>query len=187
MLFQLTAIFSLRSLPLMLAASMTVPNPPQDNKQDKRESPPSHRPPPIPQNWRGVGQGLKDATDLLQRHLYTQAEQSLLQLLEFAPMEGKVWHLLGRCHQARKQHARALECFEHAASCYRNQNSSDAPPVSARLARLLWDQGEKDAARAMLEQLLMREPGDEALLAMQHDWQQPPTSDNPCNRQEGMA
>ncbi len=163
----------------MLAASVTVPNPPQ-NKPDEQASPPAHRLPPTPQNWRGVGEGLKDATALLHKHLYAQAEDTLLQLLEFAPVEGKAWHLLGRSHQAQGRHAKALECFERAGCCYRNRNSKDEPPASSHLARLLWDQGDADAARAMLEQLLIRQPDNADILAMQENWQHP-------DRQEATA
>jgi len=163
----------------MLAASVTVPNPPQ-NKSDEQASPPAHRLPPTPQNWRGVGEGLKDAATLFRHHLYAQAEDELLQLLEFAPMEGKAWHLLGRSHQAQERHAKALECFERADYCYRNRNRNDAPPASSRLARLLWDQGDTDAARAMLKQLLIRQPDNAELLAMQENWQH-------TDRQEATA
>ena len=86
-------------------------------------------------------------------------------------MEGKAWHLLGRCHQEQQRHAKALECFERAACCYANQNSNDMPPASARLARLMWDQGEEDGARSMLDLLLMRQPDDMSLLAMRQEWQ----------------
>jgi tetratricopeptide (TPR) repeat protein len=158
----------------MLTASVTTPNPPQEGS-DVMGSLPTRIPPPIPQNWRGVAQGLKDAASLLQHHCYAQAETSLLQLLEFAPMEGKAWHLLGRCHQARKQHAKALECFAQAACCYGKQSHGDAQPASTRLARLLWDQGEKHAALDMLGLLLKRQPDDVGLLALQQDWEQEPT------------
>jgi len=149
---------------------VTMPNPPQDGL-DNRASTPPYRVLPTPQNWRGVAQGLKDAGTLLRLHLYAKAEDALLQLLEFAPMEGKAWHLLGRCHQEQQRHAKALECFERAACCYANQNSNDMPPASARLARLMWDQGEEDGARSMLDLLLMRQPDDMSLLAMRQEWQ----------------
>jgi len=154
----------------MLTASVTVPNPPQ-TKPGEKASPLADRLPPTPQNWCGVGEGLKEASTLLQQHLYTQAEDTLLQLLEFAPMEGKTWHLLGRSHQAQGRHAKALECFERADCCYRNRNANDEAPASSRLARLLWDQGDEGGARAMLEQLMLRQPDDAELLAMREKWQ----------------
>jgi len=154
----------------MLTASVTVPNPPQTTPGEQA-SPLADRLPPTPQNWCGVGEGLKDASTLLHQHLYTQAEDTLLQLLEFAPMEGKAWHLLGRSHQAQGRHAKALECFERADCCYRNRSSNDEAPASSRLARLLWDQGDEDGARVMLGQLMLRQPDDAELLAMQEKWE----------------
>ena len=147
----------------------------------------TYRAPPTPQYWRGVGQGLKDAAGLLRLHLYAQAEDALLHLLEFSPMEGKAWHLLGRCHQVQKRHAKALECFDRAACCYKNQTSNDSPPASARLARMLWEQGDTGAAHAMLDLLLMRQPDDTALLAMQRDWQSAQSTVPLAARQEVMA
>lgn len=154
----------------MLAAFVTVPNPPQ-NEQEASPATQTFRALPTPENWRGVGQGLSDASGLLRLRLYAQAEDELLQLLEFAPMEGKAWHMLGRCHQIQGRHAKALECFERAACCYNTRGlQGDAQPASARLARLLWDQGEASAARDMLAQLLAERPGDAALLGMQNEW-----------------
>lgn len=149
---------------------MTTPNPPQENTEEI-DSLSSRRPPPTPQAWRGVTQGLEDAAGMLQQHCYEEAEASLLQLLEFAPMEGKIWHLIGRCHQARGQHAKALECFAQAAGCYEKQTHVDEHPASARLARILWEQGEKHAARDMLEQLLESQAEDTELLALQREWE----------------
>jgi tetratricopeptide (TPR) repeat protein len=160
----------------MLTASVTVPNPPQ-TKPGEQASPLTDRLPPRPQNWCGVGEGLKDATSLLHQHLYTQAEDTLLQLLEFAPMEGKAWHLLGRSHQAQGRHAKALECFERADCCYRNRNANDEAPASSRLARLLWDQGDEDGARAMLGQLMLHQPDDAELLALHKQWQHSDTQE----------
>jgi len=126
---------------------------------------------PTPDSWRGVEQGLKDAAGMLHFQLFAQAEDELLQLLEFAPMEGKAWHMLGRCHQIQNRHTKALECFERAACCYNSQSRrGDATPASSRLARLLWDQGEHGAARTMLALLLSRRPEDEVLLELSQAW-----------------
>jgi tetratricopeptide (TPR) repeat protein len=154
----------------MLAASVTVPNPPQEGVEHMASTP-SFKTPPTPQNWRGVSQGLKDAKVLLHLGFFAKAEDELLQLLEFAPMEGKAWHLLGRCHQEQGRHDKALECFERAAFCYKANQGGETPPASARLARLMWDQGEKDEARCMLDTLLMQQPENASLLAMRQEWQ----------------
>jgi len=146
----------------MLTASDSAPNP----------SPQSFSKITVvkPDGWCGVAQGLQDATSLMREKAHAQAEEVLLQLLEFAPMEGKAWHMLGRCHQARQQHTKALEFFERAAVCYRNQDAADQPPASATIAQLLWNQGEKEQAKAMLEHLLARNPDDAKLQAMRAAW-----------------
>jgi len=150
---------------------MTVPNPPQGGM----DASPTTRPLPTPENWRGVGQGLKDATDLLRLNLFAQAEDELLQLLEFAPMEGKAWHLLGRCHQIQQRHGKALECFERAGCCYNTRTPDEhASPASMRIARMLWEQGETRSARTMLSQLLTEQAEDSdlrnELLKLQQQW-----------------
>jgi len=184
--FSIDHYFSLRSLGLMLTASGTAPNPPQEDKPVGAAAF-THRLPPGPNNWRGVTHGLKDVATLLQRHFYTQAEELLLQLLEFTPMEGRAWHLLGRCHQAQERHAKALECFERAAHCYAQLAGDTAPPASARLARLLWEQGEKETAHAMLEALLKNQPDDLRLRALQQEWMQQERAQRGCQKSETEA
>ncbi|MDQ6966034.1 MAG: tetratricopeptide repeat protein [Mariprofundaceae bacterium] len=167
---------------------MTVPNPPQDGM----DASPTTRPLPTPENWRGVGQGLKDATDLLRLNLFAQAEDGLLQLLEFAPMEGKAWHLLGRCHQLQKRHGKALECFERAGCCYSTRHSDkNESPASMRIARMLWEQGETSSARAMLAQLLAEQAGDSALLddliKQQQEWNETQANAATAPMREALA
>ncbi len=168
----MTAIFRLRSVAVMLAASDSTPNPsPQVSPQ---QTGPQQTAPNIavvkPDGWCGVDQGLKDARSLMHEKYLVHAEDVLLQLLEFAPMEGKAWHMLGRCHQTQQRHSKALECFERAACCYRNQNMADQPPASAAIAQLLWNQGEKTQAEAMLDALLATRPDDAKLQAMRATW-----------------
>ncbi len=127
---------------------------------------------PLPSHWSGVAQGLQEAAALMQRKAYAQAENVLVKLLEFASMEGKVWHMLGRCQQVQQQHGKALESFERAAHCYRQQDADEHAPVSVRLAQLLWSQGETAQAVAMLDRLLMQQPDDAALHNIRKDWQQ---------------
>lgn len=118
---------------------------------------------------------------MLHFQLFAQAEDELLQLLEFAPMEGKAWHMLGRCHQIQNRHTKALECFERAACCYNSQNRpEDTPPASSRLARLLWEQGEHAAARTMLALLLNRRPDDEVLLELRKSWSAASLDEGDC-------
>ncbi len=87
-------------------------------------------------------------------------------------MEGQAWHLLGRILQKANRHAEALDCFASAESCYGRHEHDQGPPASIRLARLLWDQGEDDEARAMLGILMMRNPDDDNLRQLCNTWSQ---------------
>jgi len=67
---------------------------------------------------------------------------------------------------------------EKAAACHKKASALDASsnpdnstmPASKRLAKLLWSQGEFDAARAMLALLLLRNPESDALIEMRKRW-----------------
>jgi len=87
-------------------------------------------------------------------------------------MEGQAWHLLGRVLQKANRHAEALDCFASAESCYGHHKHDQGPPASIRLARLLWDQGAYDEARAMLGILMMRNPDDDSLQQLREIWSQ---------------
>jgi len=159
----------MRSLALMLTASKTAPNPSSPFAVQPVTAQSPQMSVPLPDHWSGVAQGLAEAALLMQGKTYIQAEDVLVNLLEFASMEGKVWHMLGRCHQAQQQHSKALESFERAAHCYRQQDD-DSTPASARLAQVLWDQGETTQAEAMLNTLLARRPGDVKLYDIRKRW-----------------
>ncbi len=141
----------------MLAASPSAPKHPL----------PRHA--PRPHNWQGVQEGLTESARQLRAGELDAAEQITRQVLEFAPREGRAWHLLGRILQQAGRHGEALECFERAHDCYRDAHP-DTPPASLRLARLLWAQGERAEALAMLDLLLMRQPNDEELRTLRETW-----------------
>jgi len=141
----------------MLAASPSAPKHPL----------PRHA--PRPDNWQGVRDGLAESARLLRAGQLEAAEQTARRVLEFAPREGRAWHLLGRILQQAERHGEALECFERARACY-HDSRAEAPPASLRLARLLWAQGEHAEAKAMLALLLMRRPDDEELLKLRQAW-----------------
>ncbi len=95
----------------------------------------------------------------------------MLELIEFAPAEIQAWQLLarvqkglGKTHQAIDSATRALE-LQRAA-----QDKTDIP-ASITLARLLWDQGDSEAARAMLGILMLRRPDDEELAGLKQQWE----------------
>lgn len=157
----------------MLAASESAPNPRMS------EAPVGIRP-PRPEGWAGVAESLRQAEALMGRGDFLRAEDILLGVLDFAPLEGRAWHMLGRCRQAQQRHAAALESFARAGECYRRHaraGTQAKPPASARLAELLWRQGEKAEAEAMLDELLRAAPADEALQRLHRQFQQAAFSD----------
>jgi len=115
---------------------------------------------------------MAEAGRLLRQGEPSRAENILRQALEFAPMEGRAWHLLGKILQSGDRHVEALDCFARAESCYGRGKGGPGAPASIRLARLLWAQGEKAEARAMLDMLMPRHPDDERLRQLRDEWAQ---------------
>lgn len=107
---------------------------------------------------------------MLARGEYAEASDLLREILEFAPVEAKAWHMLGRALQQQGEHEEALHCFRRAESCYQGHSRTTATPASLRLAKMLWQQGECAEARAMLQALIAEKPGDTALQALLHEW-----------------
>lgn len=129
---------------------------------------------PKPGNWCGVNEGLALARAAMDAGRYEEACARIHEVLEFAPMEASGWHLLGKALQAMGKHAQALDCFAHAAKLYKSlQSPGEDVPASVHLAKLLWQQGEQQAARAMLERLIQqRGAGDEQLFALKRAWKE---------------
>lgn len=133
----------------------------------------SSRPAPKPDNWHGVAEGLNRARRHVGEGLFQQAIDTLKEILEFAPSEPQAWRLLGdilgqhgHTQKAEACHKKAERFEKHAAA---NETTT---PASERLAKLLWSQGETEAARAMLAILLMKRPDDEKLLALRQSWEE---------------
>ncbi len=145
----------------MLAASASAPKP----------SSASPRRAPRPENWQGVEEGLTACARLLAAGEPEAAERTARQVLEFAPREGRAWHLLGRILQQMSRHGEALDCFARARACYEGSRA-EAPPASLRLARMLWEQGERAEARAMLAVLMLRRPDDPELARLRESWEE---------------
>jgi|AMFO01.1.fsa_nt_gi hypothetical protein len=116
--------------------------------------------------------GLRKAESLLKRHMNTEAEGILRHVLEFAPLEGRAWHLLGRALQQHGRHGEALDCFAEAERCYARSKGKPPPPASLRLAKLLWSQGEGRAALAMLGALRQKKPQELQLQELYETWRQ---------------
>jgi tetratricopeptide (TPR) repeat protein len=112
-------------------------------------------PAPTPTNWQGVRTGLESAIRHFQRSDYHQAKVQLESILEFAPMEARAWHMLGKVMQALGDHERALEYFHHASDLYDPIPSGERGEIaSVTLVKLLWKQGDREGASAMLDKLL---------------------------------
>jgi len=131
------------------------------------------RPVPKPANWQGVTEGLTEAQRRLCNGESGRARNILQDVLEFAPAEARAWHLLGKVLQSDGEHEEALNCFNTAASLYGGETPGQPNhPASLRLARMLWDQGDRLGACTMLDTLLQKSPDDPSLNELQAVWQQ---------------
>jgi len=138
------------------------------------------RPAPKPENWHGVAEGL----NLANRHIcdgaYQEAIDTLKGILEFAPSEPKAWSLLGDILEKHGHDEKATACHKKASLLTESHNiDHTSMPASARLAKLLWSQGDQDAARAMLALLLLRDPSNNALIELRDSWNAPSQSTSP--------
>jgi len=135
----------------------------QDGKNSK--------PAPTPGNWHGVTEGLNKAREHVSGGLYQEAVNTLKEVLEFAPSEPQAWRLLGEILHKHGHLEKAAACHNKASALDSNSNiDNSAIPASERLAKLLWAQGESDAAHAMLTLLLLRNPNSENLIKMRDNW-----------------
>jgi Flp pilus assembly protein TadD len=143
----------------MLTASASTPN---------MQNP---KPAPTPDNWHGVTEGLNKARKHVCDGLYQEAVNTLKEILELAPSEPQAWSLLGEILHKHGYTEKAAACHKKASALETSLNmSGDTLPASKRLAKLLWAQGEPDAARAMLTLLLLRQPEDESLIEIRNTW-----------------
>ncbi|OIO71761.1 MAG: hypothetical protein CO186_11235 [Zetaproteobacteria bacterium CG_4_9_14_3_um_filter_49_83] len=152
----------------MLTASSATPKA-QHERQRKRI-----RRTPRPDNWHGVNKGLIEAKLAFKNLQYDQAESLLRGVLEFAPNEAKAWAWLGKILALKQCHDESAQCIERAKTILTRKlvasMSGNKPPVSKSLARILWQQGDYEAARAMLSILLLKQPDDAELQHWQASW-----------------
>ncbi|MDQ6967358.1 MAG: tetratricopeptide repeat protein [Mariprofundaceae bacterium] len=142
----------------MLAASTVSPNP-------------SLKIAPKPNNWPGVSQGFIAAKQAFLKESFQEAENILLEIIEFAPTEPKAWAWLGHILQSQGQQKKATKHFQKAKSLLTISHKQHAEEVSSLpLARILWQQGELELARCMLATLLSYKPNDEALIQLSATW-----------------
>jgi len=114
---------------------------------------------------------MHDARLAFESHAYTDAENLLIELLEFAPFETRAWKLLAR---TQKELGKTKQAIASASRALELQHAARKPvdmPASATLARLLWEQGEVQTARAMLGVLLMRQPDNSELAELKNLWE----------------
>ena len=146
----------------MLTASDSMPN------MQQRETAKSA---PTPENWHGVSEGLNIANRQIGDARYQDAVDTLKAILEFAPSEPKAWKLLGELLEQHGHTSKAEACHKKANALSNSSNiEQTSMPASERLAKLLWSQGETDAARAMLAVLLMRNPDSDSLIMLGESW-----------------
>jgi Flp pilus assembly protein TadD len=147
----------------MLPASNDGPKP--------EENPSKAAAAPTPTNWKGVRHGLNHAEQCLNAQQFQQAELLIREVLEFAPAEAKAWELLATLRQMQGDADEAARYRDKAEKLRKWETDSFRhPPVSIRLAKLLWQQGDKDTARAMLAILMLRRPEDERLQSLRQAW-----------------
>jgi Flp pilus assembly protein TadD len=126
---------------------------------------------PTPTNWKGVRHGLNHAEQCMQAQQFQQAETLVREVLEFAPSEARAWDMLATLREMQGDADEAARCHGKAEKLRTWETDSlRQPPASIHLAKLLWQQGDHDTARAMLAVLMMRKPDDERLQALRKAW-----------------
>ncbi len=143
----------------MLAASDSAPN----------TQPQAAMPVPVPGNWHGVSDGMARAMEAIREGNLEQAEFTLTELLEFAPVEVRAWKLLAR---VQRQLGHIEEGIASATRALQLQNNTltDEPVASVTLARLLWQQSEYHEAMRMLDLLIEKRPDDTELTELKSHW-----------------
>ena len=144
----------------MLTASASTPN----TRQLKAKSA------PVPGNWYGVAAGMHAAKEAIANSDLKSAEKILNELIAFAPSETSAWQLLARI---QRKLGKIEAGIQSATRALKLQNARQAPqtPASTTLAKLLWQQGEKEHAVEMLALLLIRQPEDASLQILKNDWE----------------
>jgi len=150
----------MRSVSRMLAASGSAPNSQQH---------PAMASAPQPENWCGVTAGMAAAKKAIESGQLEQAEQYLSELLEFAPSETSAWKLLAKT-QRELGHIEAGINSAKRALQLQNMPENHKAPASLTIAQLLWQQGECNQARNMLELLASEQPDNENIQNLRQQW-----------------
>ncbi|RMH60665.1 MAG: tetratricopeptide repeat protein [Zetaproteobacteria bacterium] len=125
---------------------------------------------PRPANWCGVAESLRRARWAIAKGELEHAERLLKELLEFAPRELRAWKMLARLQRELGKIEEGIASAERA--LFLQEQSRKAPPVaSVRLARLYWEQGERQLALEMLDEVLDQRAHDPELIALKASWE----------------
>ncbi len=140
-------------------------------EMDSFSSAPARGNTPKPSNWPGVKAGLQQAKDAIESRDLDTAEQLLRETLEFAPSVPETWHILAAVLNRKGQVAEARQCLKRVIKL----NQTDILlhpdlPVSKRMAKVLWSQGDHETALNMLAELLLNSPEDAELKSLQQTW-----------------
>lgn len=157
---RLTDYIRTLSVSRMLTASASTPNTPQLIAKSV----------PVPANWHGVTGGMDAAKEAISRCDLAAAEHILKDVIAFAPSETSAWQLLARI---QRKLGNIETGIESATRALKLQNARQTPQAaaSATLAKLLWQQGEKEHAIEMLAVLMMRQPEETSLQTLKHEWE----------------
>lgn len=120
--------------------------------------------------WRGVSEGMAAAIAAVRNGKLTTAEVILVDLVAFAPAETRAWKLLARV-QRELGHFDAGLISARRALHLQSMQQQQEPPASLTLARLFFEQGEHNEAKAMLARLIDRNPHNQELLQLRDKWQ----------------
>ncbi|HID36903.1 MAG TPA: hypothetical protein EYP39_05945 [Ghiorsea sp.] len=134
-------------------------------------TPSKHPDAPKPRIWLGVKEGLIEAKQAIEDKNLTLAEQLLREILEFASAEPEPWHILAAVLNRKGALKEAKACLKRTLIIQEtNIELQSDLPVSKRVAKLLWAQNESAAALNMLAELLLAQPEDTELQALQQIW-----------------
>jgi len=126
---------------------------------------------PVVAAWQGLKKTLLQCKTLYQDGRMQEAESLLCEALAFAPSEPKIWAWLGQVRQRQGKSQVAAEAFAQARRLLANQQVNCAEPASVALAELLWQQGAKSDAVAMLEVMIQQQGANPLLLDIKQQWE----------------
>jgi len=134
---------------------------------------PTLQPIPMPDNWPGITAGLNQAIALLEENQLDDAGHALDELGNFATADARLWYLRGKLERKRGNAELAKEHYRRAKRLQQRDNAVSQPdtPGSIRIAKLMYNQGDREKALTMINELLTSRPRDLRLLRLKNRWQ----------------